>query len=147
MALVRQKQERRIALPRRVKKRAGSKKPSPVCETVSPLTANISAVIRKIPKGKVATYGLIAALAGNPKAARQVVWTLNSRWRQDQLPWQRLISSKGKIALPMGGGFELQKALLEKEGVIVGTDGAIDLKSYLWRPRQRRESKKKNARK
>jgi methylated-DNA-protein-cysteine methyltransferase-like protein len=81
-------------------------------------------VIKRIPKGKVATYGQIALLAGDPRAARQVAWVLNSSSKRDKLPWHRVINSQGKISLPKGGGYELQ---------------GVNLKRYQWVPRGRSE--------
>ena len=73
----------------------------------------IRAVILKIPKGKVATYGQVAAAAGFPGAARQVVWALRSA---RGLPWHRVLGAGGKICLPGESGFE-QKMLLQGEEV------------------------------
>jgi len=89
-------------------------------------------VIKKIPRGRVATYGQIAALAGDPRAARQVVRTLHSSSDKEKLPWHRVINSQGRISLPPGRGYELQKSLLEKEGVKFGLGDRIDLKRYIW---------------
>ena len=89
--------------------------------------------IRKIPKGKVATYGQIAAFAGNPRGARQVARALHTSSKKENLPWHRVINSKGCISLK-GSGFELQKSLLKKEGVTFKEDDSIDLKRFLWRP-------------
>jgi methylated-DNA-protein-cysteine methyltransferase-like protein len=94
----------------------------------------VIAVVKKIPKGKVATYGQVAGLAGNPRAARQVVRALHSSSRKEGLPWQRVVNGRGRISLPPGGGYELQKALLEDEGVTFNTGDAIDLKRFLWSP-------------
>jgi methylated-DNA-protein-cysteine methyltransferase-like protein len=96
------------------------------------LTEKIIAVIKRIPKGKVATYGLIAALAGNPRAARQVVRILNIYWEKEKLPWQRIVGSQGKISLKPGQGYEMQKAMLEREGVRFGKGDKIDFDKYLW---------------
>lgn len=93
-------------------------------------------VIKKIPRGRVATYGQIAALAGNPMAARQIAWILNSNWKCDKLPWQRIIGSKGRISLPSGNGLETQRSLLRREGVSVTNDGAIDLDRFQWNPKK-----------
>jgi methylated-DNA-protein-cysteine methyltransferase related protein len=94
---------------------------------------HIAEIIRAIPKGKVATYGQIAQMAGYPNGARLVVWTLNSQWKQGkQLPWFRLINAKGTISLPPGEGYNKQKQLLEKEGVVFGPGDKIDLKKYQW---------------
>ena len=99
------------------------------------LTARVVAVLKRIPRGKVATYGQIAALAGNPRGARLVVWVLNSQSESERLPWYRVINSKGRIALPRGRGFELQRALLMKEHVKVSPAGKVSLSEFLWRPR------------
>ena len=91
-------------------------------------------VIRSIPKGKVASYGQIAALSGSPKAARQVVRILHTLSSPEKLPWHRVIGSTGEISLPKGAGFEEQKARLEAEGVRVGAGGEIDMKKHGWVP-------------
>jgi methylated-DNA-protein-cysteine methyltransferase-like protein len=93
-------------------------------------------IIKKIPRGKVATYGQIAALAGNPLGARQVVRVLHSSSDKHNLPWQRVINSQGKIALPRKKGYETQKRLLLREGVKFRGD-RIDLDEYQWNPRRR----------
>jgi methylated-DNA-protein-cysteine methyltransferase-like protein len=94
----------------------------------------VTNLIKSIPKGKVATYGQIAALAGNPRGARMVVRVLHTSSKKENLPWHRVINSKGKISLPTGSGYELQKALLKKEGIIFKDDDSVDLKRFLWRP-------------
>jgi len=91
-------------------------------------------VIKSIPKGKVATYGQIAALAGNPRAARMVVRVLHSSSGKEKLPWHRVINSKGSISLKPGTGYEVQKVLLKKEGIVFKEDDTIDLKRFLWKP-------------
>lgn len=91
-------------------------------------------IIKKIPKGKVATYGQVAALSGSPRAARQVVRVLHSSSRKENLPWYRVISKAGKISLKRGEGYEEQKAILMGEGVVFNIDESIDLKMYLWSP-------------
>ncbi len=90
--------------------------------------------IKKIPKGKVATYGQIAAFAGNPRAARQVAWILHSSSRKDKLPWHRVVNSKGRISLKRNYGYEMQKELLKREGIRFNQDDRIDFKNYLWKP-------------
>ena len=100
----------------------------------APFTARAIEVMRAIPRGKVATYAQVAAVAGSPLAARQVVRVLHSLSRAERLPWQRVINSRGSISLPRGAGFEEQKALLKTEGVAVKEDGRIDMNKYLWVP-------------
>jgi methylated-DNA-protein-cysteine methyltransferase-like protein len=89
-------------------------------------------VIKQIPAGKVATYGQIAFIAGNPRGARQVSWILHSCSKKDNLPWYRIINSKGRISLAINQGYNIQKALLEKEGIVFEEDGSINLNLYLW---------------
>jgi methylated-DNA-protein-cysteine methyltransferase-like protein len=91
-------------------------------------------VIKKIPQGKVATYGQVASLAGKPRGARMVVRVLNSAWKKDKLPWHRVINREGKISLKKGQGFEIQLGLLKGEGVKFETDNTIDLEKFGWRP-------------
>jgi methylated-DNA-protein-cysteine methyltransferase-like protein len=94
----------------------------------------VKRLIAGIPRGKVATYGQIAACAGNHRASRQVAWLLHSSSRKDKLPWHRVINSRGGISLPAGGGFEEQRMLLEAEGIAVDPKGRINLKKHLWIP-------------
>jgi methylated-DNA-protein-cysteine methyltransferase-like protein len=104
-------------------------------EGYAPFTTRALRILRGIPRGKVATYGLVAAAAGSPLGARQVVRILHSLSRQEKLPWHRVIGSRGSIRLPRGLGFETQRARLIKDGVKVSPDGRVDLGTYLWRPR------------
>ena len=100
----------------------------------STFTDRVKRLIAGIPRGKVATYGQIAACAGNHRAARQVAWVLHSSSTKDKLPWHRVINSAGGISVPSGGGFEEQRLLLEAEGIVVDQKGRVDLKIYLWNP-------------
>ena len=101
---------------------------------VEPFSQRVKDIIKKIPRGKVATYGQIAAFAGSPRAARQVVRILHSSSRKDKLPWQRVVNSQGKISLKPGYGYEKQKRLLLREGVKFDLYGVIDFDKYLWAP-------------
>ena len=96
-------------------------------------TNNVILLIKSIPKGKVLTYGRIAKLAGNPRAARQVAWTLNSSTEKYNLPWHRVINSKGIIALNSEEGRNQQKYMLMKEGVEFSDEYKTDLNKYLWK--------------
>lgn len=97
-----------------------------------PFTKRVIEVLGRIPHGRVATYGQIAALAGNPRAARQVVRILHSCSRSHNLPWHRVINARGRISLAPGDGFELQRAMLSDEGVVFGIGDRIDLNRYGW---------------
>lgn len=76
--------------------------------------ADILAQVRRVPRGKVATYGDIAYAAGYPGSARQVAWALHTS--SHGLPWHRIVGAEGKILLPGEGGFE-QRMRLQSEGV------------------------------
>ena len=101
---------------------------------VSPFTQRVIDLIAAIPKGNVATYGGIAAMAGSPRGARQVVRVLHTCSRKEGLPWHRVVNREGKISLSEIQGYDRQKTLLEKEDVLFGNHDKIDLKIYLWRP-------------
>jgi methylated-DNA-protein-cysteine methyltransferase related protein len=95
-------------------------------------TKRIIDILRKIPRGRVTSYGRIAALAGMRNGARQVVRILHSSAEKEALPWFRVLRKDGSIALPPGEGFELQRSLLKKEGVAVSREGRVDLKKFEW---------------
>ena len=97
------------------------------------LLQRIAHVVTQIPRGQVATYGQVAAQAGNPRAARQVAWALRV-YAGCGLPWHRVIGAGGVIRLPEGNGLEHQQALLRAEGVAVDAAGCLDLVAYQWCP-------------
>ncbi|MCK4943387.1 MAG: MGMT family protein [Candidatus Aminicenantes bacterium] len=92
--------------------------------------------IKKIPAGKVATYGQISFLAGHFNGARQVSWILHSCSKKEHLPWHRVINQKGTISLKPGSGYEKQKQLLEAEGVVFNNRHRIDLDRFQWIPEE-----------
>jgi methylated-DNA-protein-cysteine methyltransferase-like protein len=94
----------------------------------------IYAVVRLIPRGRVATYGQVAALAGLPRHARQVGYALQALPDGMDVPWQRVINSKGEIsARPHPYAEQQQRALLEREGVVFDANGRISLPRFGWR--------------
>jgi methylated-DNA-protein-cysteine methyltransferase related protein len=93
----------------------------------------IIALVRAIPRGRVASYGQIAAMAGLSNGARQVARLLHSSSGAHRLPWHRVINAAGGISLAPGAGGELQRTLLEREGVVF-VRGRADLGRYGWRP-------------
>ena len=100
--------------------------------------ARIHAVVRRIPRGRVATYGQVAELAGLPGAARQVGYALHALGPESGVPWQRVINARGAVSPRSAPGFDLtQRRLLEKEGIAFGPDGRVDLERHGWRPRGR----------
>jgi len=95
-------------------------------------------LLKSIPKGKVAAYGQIAAYAGNPLGARQVVRILCAMSAKHDLPWHRVVNREGRIALKDAVGRSAQRRLLHKEGIKIDRTGKIDLGRYQWRPRRLR---------
>lgn len=92
----------------------------------------IYAVVRRIPKGKVATYGQIAMLAGNPHWSQVVGYALHVNPDPNGIPCFRVVNRFGEPSSAFAfGGKNTQIALLEAEGIEV-TDGKVDLKKYLW---------------
>lgn len=104
-------------------------------------TQRVIAIIQSIPEGKVMTYGQIAALAGSPRAARQVVRVLHSLSRKHQLPWHRVINAKGEIALQDEEAKSIQIFSLESEGVEI-YNNCIDLEIYQYVPSNQSEDLK-----
>jgi methylated-DNA-protein-cysteine methyltransferase related protein len=96
-------------------------------------TQRVIDAIKAIPPGKVLTYGAIAALAGSPRGARQVVRILHSLSVKENLPWHRVISANGKISLATQEGKDEQSTMLRAEGVAVSEDFRVDLKVFHWR--------------
>lgn len=99
---------------------------------LTPFTERAIEIIKNIPVGKVATYGQISLMAGNPRAARQVARILHSMSSSQGLPWHRVVNAQGKIVLSAPEAFITQKRLLEEEGVKVNAEGQVDLEEYLW---------------
>ena len=104
-------------------------------DMVSEFTRRVIVVVRQIPFGKVATYGMVALLAGSPRAARQVGWILHSTAAADGLPWHRVINRHGRVSLRHGEESHWQRLLLEDEGVVFDGDGRIYLARHLWQVR------------
>jgi methylated-DNA-protein-cysteine methyltransferase related protein len=93
-------------------------------------------VVRQIPYGKVASYGQVAALLGHPQAARTVGWALSALRGSEiaDVPWQRVINSAGRISISRADlSADIQRALLEGEGVVFDERGYVDWKRFGWR--------------
>jgi methylated-DNA-protein-cysteine methyltransferase-like protein len=95
----------------------------------------ICAVIRRIPKGWVATYGQVATMAGMPRRARLVGRVLQRLDPGTRIPWHRVVNAKGEISLSLSrnGGDILQRRLLEKEGIEFDANNRLDLERCRWR--------------
>ena len=90
------------------------------------------AVVRTIPPGYVMSYGRVAALAGNPRMARQVGWALHALKPGHNVPWQRVVNKVGRVSpWAVMGADNLQKILLESEGVCFDDEGHVEKKHFL----------------
>lgn len=95
----------------------------------------IYAVVCNIPEGKVATYGQVAMLAGNPRWSRVVGYALHKNPAFGVIPCHRVVNRDGKTAESFAfGGGDIQRQMLENEGIVFDADGLIDLDKYLWKP-------------
>jgi methylated-DNA-protein-cysteine methyltransferase-like protein len=97
----------------------------------------IYAVVRRIPEGRVATYGQVALLAGLKGHARQVGYALHALPDETAVPWHRVVNASGGISLrAMPGGELVQRALLEREGIRLDPRGRVPLARVRWVPRR-----------
>lgn len=93
----------------------------------------VYATVRAIPPGRVTTYGHVAALCGQPRAARTVGWALHALSESHDVPWQRVVNARGGISVgKVGVPPALQRALLEAEGIEFEADGTVDLDRWGW---------------
>ena len=93
----------------------------------------VYALVRSVPKGRVTTYGAVAAALGNPGLARAVGNALHQNDDAFHTPCWRVVNARGHLASNYGiGGPEMQRAFLEEDGIPVSPDGFVDLKEYGW---------------
>ena len=99
----------------------------------------IYAVVSRIPRGRVATYGQVARLAGLAGQARLVGYALSALETGSRIPWHRVVNAAGQISLRQEGGpaARLQRALLERERVRFNAAGRLSLERFRWRPTSR----------
>ena len=89
--------------------------------------------VKKIPKGKVCTYGQIAAMAGNPRWSRVVGYALHVNPEPGTIPCHRVVTKNGKLSKAFAfGGENMQRILLAEEGIEFLDDGRVDMKKYFW---------------
>ncbi len=105
-------------------------------KATSPCYTRVYEVVRQIPCGKVATYGQVAELANLAGKARVVGYALFQVATAEDIPWHRVINAKGTISYSAlrRGNDNLQRSLLEQEGIEFDTNGVIDLRKFGWRP-------------
>ena len=90
-------------------------------------------IVKNIPRGKVLSYGDVARLAGCPRLSRQVGYALHSNPNPDEIPCHRVVFSDGSVSSGFAfGGPEVQRAMLEAEGIEFSADGKIDMKKFGW---------------
>ena len=93
----------------------------------------IYAVVQTIPRGKVASYGQVALLAGNPRWARVVGYALHVNPKPGVIPCHRVVTRDGRTSPAFAfGGEDMQRALLEEEGVTFLPDGRVDMDRHRW---------------
>lgn len=99
-----------------------------------PFGARVCALVRRIPRGRVASYGGVAALLGSPRAARGVGHALGTLPPDTDVPWWRVVNRNGEISIKGDPGLaRLQRTLLERERVVFGRGGRIDWERFGWR--------------
>ncbi len=99
----------------------------------------IYAVVRRIPHGRVATYGQVAQLAGLGGHARQVGYALHSMATEEPVPWHRVVNARGEVSPRSDPGEDArQRSLLEREGVTFDRADRLELARYRWQPRMQR---------
>lgn len=100
---------------------------------MNPLYRRVYRVVGRIPAGRVATYGVVARLAGRPGAARTVGWALSALPAESDVPWWRVINAAGRISLgDHRHGAVLQRGLLLREGVRFAAGGVVNLDVFGW---------------
>ena len=89
--------------------------------------------VKKIPKGKVCTYGQVAAMAGNPRWSRVVGYALHVNPKPGKIPCHRVVTKNGEVSKAFAfGGENMQRTLLIEEGIEFLDDGRVDMKKYFW---------------
>lgn len=95
--------------------------------------AKVYEIVKQIPLGKVATYGQIARLTGNPRMSRQVGWALHVNPEPYVIPCHRVVNREGKLSGGFAfGGIDVQRYLLQSEGVQFVDDETVDITQFLW---------------
>jgi methylated-DNA-protein-cysteine methyltransferase-like protein len=124
-------------LKKKAKKPARAKRVRPPRAISQSVPESILAAVRRIPRGKVCTYGNVAEVAGLPRRARLVGTVLRQTPSARGLPWYRVINAGGRISFPVGSdAYARQRHKLEAEGVVF-VGGRVDLRRYGWPARDK----------
>jgi methylated-DNA-protein-cysteine methyltransferase-like protein len=101
---------------------------------VPPFRRLVYRLVRRVPRGKIVTYGQVAAILGQPRGARAVGMALGALRGRDveAVPWHRVINAAGRCSHRDGFWAGVQRELLEEEGVAFGRGGTVDLKRVRW---------------
>ncbi|GGR56850.1 methylated-DNA--protein-cysteine methyltransferase [Deinococcus seoulensis] len=115
----------------------------PSAQVAPAFRERVLALVARIPEGRVMTYGQLALLAGNPGAARQAGFVMNSlvggvSVSGDGLPWHRVINAQGRVSTHKVGFGDMQEGLLRAEGVELDSTGRCDLAARQWWPEEER---------
>lgn len=90
-------------------------------------------VVRRIPRGKVASYGQVARLAGNPRWARVVGYALHVNPDPENIPCYRVVTQNGQTSAAFAfGGADIQRAMLEADGIVFLPNGCVDMERFRW---------------
>ena len=100
----------------------------------------VYAVVRRVPRGRVATYGQVARLARITNGARQAGYALHALPPHTAVPWHRVLNASGRISLGDVAGSVTQRLLLEREGIRFDAAGRVDLERYQWKARAPRRA-------
>ncbi len=104
---------------------------------IPPFNRLVYALVDRIPRGMVTTYGALAMSLGDPRKAREVGWALHAKPKEVAAPAHRVVNREGRLSGGWAfGGQEVQRALLEAEGVTFLPDGRVDMARHLWDPGQ-----------
>jgi methylated-DNA-protein-cysteine methyltransferase related protein len=100
---------------------------------MSDFIAQVYTVVKRCPRGRIVSYGGVAAMVGKPRAARAVGRALNSLPDESKVPWWRVVNSRGEVSIRgVEHGEVLQRTLLEREGVKFQKSGRISWNDYGW---------------
>ena len=112
----------------------GRKKPAEKSGGLEAFFRDVYRLVRRVPRGKVVTYGQVAALLGFPRRSRAVGKALSTLTEADveRVPWQRVVNASGGVSSRAGYHAEAQRELLEREGVAFDRGGKVDMERARW---------------